>query len=109
MRIPKREANESPAERLLAAILAGTVRLADAACVGHSDLFDPPGEGELTQAVQTRHAGAQLLCATCTSLELCRNWSLSQQHSDIVLGGIIPSIPKNVVDPIRPTQEGTTP
>lgn len=58
---------------LLKAILADTVRLPGAACVGRHELFDQtPGNGRRYQCQErTRLAEAARVCATCPAIRHC--------------------------------------
>jgi hypothetical protein len=59
---------------LLKAILAGTVRLTGAACIGKHQLFDPlPGNGNQAHREQERARVARALacCAGCPAIRHC--------------------------------------
>jgi hypothetical protein len=58
---------------LLKAILADTVRLPNAACIGRHQLFDPvSGNGRQYQRQeQIRLAQAARVCATCPAIRRC--------------------------------------
>ncbi len=54
-----------------AGVFADPDVFAAAHCVGHHDLFDPPGEGEVASAATERHGRAQALCDGCPCLAAC--------------------------------------
>ena len=67
---------------LLKAILAGTVRLPGAACIGRHDLFDrTPGNGghQHQHQEQIRRAEAARLCATCPAIPHCTSATVSTE------------------------------
>nr|WP_176458763.1 WhiB family transcriptional regulator [Rhodococcus sp. 15-649-1-2] len=76
---------QSPTEAALVAILTGTVRLDGAACIGHADLFDPPGEGESRPSADARHRAAARVCWTCPVLDACRAWAATEPSSHTVI------------------------
>lgn len=82
---------QSPTELALVAILTGTVRLDGAACIGHAELFDPPGHGEPTIAVDTRHRAAAKLCWTCPVLDQCRDWGTDEPASGSIVAAQVMS------------------
>jgi hypothetical protein len=60
--------------KLLSTILADTVRLTGAACIGRHELFDrTPGNGghQHQRQEQIRRAEAARLCATCPAIRHC--------------------------------------
>lgn len=96
MRTPKREANESPAERLLAAILAGTGGLEGAACRGDHALFDPRDHDHDETPVQAyeRHTGALRICQRCPVIDRCRVWAESESTHGGARGVLAGQIPR---------------
>ncbi|OBA65779.1 hypothetical protein A5633_03395 [Mycolicibacterium elephantis] len=48
--------------------------LEGAACLGKSDLMDPPDAGEDPDHQNGRLARAKRLCRTCPALNPCRSW-----------------------------------
>lgn len=90
MKAMKQEPSASPTENMLVQIFAGLPRLADAACTGHSDLFDPPGEGEPASSAFERHDAAVRLCWQCPALAQCREWASAEPNTGAVLGGALP-------------------
>jgi len=65
---------------LLKAILADSVRLPNAACVGRHELFDPiPGNGgdQHQRQEQIRRAEAARLCAGCPAILHCPSVTVS--------------------------------
>ncbi|WP_068379671.1 WhiB family transcriptional regulator [Rhodococcus sp. EPR-157] len=84
---------QSPTELALVAILTGTVRLNGAACIGHANLFDPPGDGEPGTAVDARHRAAARLCWTCPVLDECRTWAEGEPSSHTVIAAQVMSAP----------------
>jgi hypothetical protein len=69
---------------LLAEILRGTPRLAEAACTDHpADKFDATEPVDAVEALE--------ICAVCPCLEVCRKWAESQARgrlSGVVAGEI---------------------
>jgi hypothetical protein len=58
--------------KLLSTILADTVRLTGAACIGKHQLFDQiPGNGGHPHQEQIRRAEAARLCARCPAIRHC--------------------------------------
>lgn len=92
MRKPECEENESPAERLLAAILGRTAGLEGAACRGKHELFDPPDHDadELPDTTRTRHIAATHICETCPVLDRCRAWVEVEPNAGAVLAATLP-------------------
>ncbi|WP_179273883.1 transcriptional regulator [Rhodococcoides fascians] len=84
-------AQQTPLEMALTAILTDTPRLDGAACIGHGALFDPPGDGELRDAVDTRHRAAARLCWTCPALDACRDWATGESSSGSVIAAQVMS------------------
>ena len=79
---------------LLAEILQAVPALADAACVGSADLFDPRANGEAVEDATYRHNRAAALCAQCPVLDPCRAWADTQTDlSHSVIGGRLPEQP----------------
>ena len=76
---------QTPLELALTAILTATVRLDGAACTGHSELFDPPSDGEARDAVDARHRAAARLCWTCPALDACRDWAATEPATDTII------------------------
>lgn len=76
---------QSPLEMALTAILAGTPRLDGAACIGHAELFDPPGDGETRTAADARHRAAARVCWTCPVIDTCRDWAVTEPSSQTVI------------------------
>jgi hypothetical protein len=66
-------------EALLAAVLADTPRLRDAACRGRWDVFDGDGEEHIHLAVA--------LCGICPERSACRDWASGRRDVSGVLGG----------------------
>ncbi|MCC8929750.1 WhiB family transcriptional regulator [Rhodococcus sp. I2R] len=80
----------SPLEEVLTIVLARTPRLDDAACIGSSDLFDPPSDGEARETTEQRHRDAVRLCWECPAIGACRDWALDEPRSGAVLAGRMP-------------------
>ncbi len=66
---------------LLKAILAGTVRLPGAACVGRHQLFDqtPGNDHQQRRAERIRLAQAARLCAACPAIRHCPSVTVSAE------------------------------
>lgn len=82
--------------RLLAKILTGLPRLADAACTGRGDLFAPAAADEDPDDLAYRHEAAAGLCRTCPALAPCSAWAASlppRQRPAGVLAAQVPTPP----------------
>jgi hypothetical protein len=66
-------------EGLVAAIIAGSPRLRDAACRGRAGLFDSLEDADTAIAI----------CGSCPELAPCRRWANALAHDEIdgVVGG----------------------
>lgn len=88
---------------LLVKILADTPPMADAECIGHTDLFDPQSEHEAAEDVTYRHMQAATICASCPVLSECDRWAQTERPSDGVLAGRIPPPKQRRGRPARST------
>ncbi|MBY3989138.1 hypothetical protein HQO84_16715 [Rhodococcus fascians] len=84
-------AQQTPLEMALTAILTDTPRLDGAACIGRSDLFDPPGDGEPRDVVDARHRAAARVCWTCPALDACRDWATGEPSSGTIIAAQVMS------------------
>lgn len=75
---------------LLSAILRGTPKLADAACVGRPGLWDPPGQGESLPDAEYRQGIALSICHSCDCRVECGRWidslPVSNRPAGVVAG-----------------------
>lgn len=94
VRTPSSAADQSPIERLLAEILAGTGGLEDAACRGHHELFDPRDHdrNETPEQAHVRHTAAAAICQACPVLDRCTIWAEGEStHAALgVLAAVVP-------------------
>ena len=74
-------------------ILDGTGPLRDAACRGHSDLFDPRNleTSESHSSARERHELAIAICRACPALDPCRLWADAEPDRGSVLAARMPS------------------
>lgn len=68
--------------------LIGVPALPGAKCRGRARLFDEQQPDESAESAAQRHKQAQMLCASCPSLDPCRDWFVRLRPRERPLGVI---------------------